>query len=168
MAWPSGRSLNGGVDEIPLPTSRGGLWLCGKHYIAPDPDAALASVNATTAVCLTEEDELVHRYPGYVDWLRAQPLARALWYPIPDLHAPNLDRAVMLLDQLTDRLARGDRLLVHCGAGIGRAGTVAVGVLMSLGLSADEALEVVAASRPMAGPEVGAQRDLVTALAEHF
>jgi len=168
MTWPKGRSLHGGVDEIPLPSGPGRLWLCGKHFIAPDPDAALAAVGATTAVCLSEEHELAQRYPAYVAWLRSQPPDRALWFPIPDLHAPTLATAVVLLEQLTDRLALGQALLLHCGAGIGRAGTVAVGVLMSMGLSADDALAEVAGHRPMAGPEVGAQRDLVNALAEHF
>jgi protein-tyrosine phosphatase len=168
MAWPSGRSRHGGVDEIPLPHGPGRLWLCGKHFIAPDPEAALLSVGATTAVCLTEEHELLDRYPAYVDWLRRQPPERALWYPIPDLHAPNVSGAVDLLNELGDRLAAGQGLLMHCGAGIGRAGTMAVGVLMSMGLPADDALATVAGNRPMAGPEVGAQLDLVTALARHF
>ena len=168
MAWLSGRSLHGGVDEIPLPTGPGRLWICGKHFIGPDPDAALVEVAATTAVCLTEEHELVHRYPNYVHWLRAQPPERALWFPIPDLHAPSLPTALVLLDRLSERLSLGQSLLLHCGAGIGRAGTVAVGILMAMGLPAEEALAVVAGNRPMAGPEVGAQRDLVNALAEHF
>lgn len=168
MAWPRGRSLHGGVDEIPLPYGPGRLWLCGKHYIGPDADAALLSVGATTAVCLTEEHELAQRYPNYVAWLRAQPPERGLWFPIPDLHAPEVATALLLIEQLTERLALGQALLMHCGAGIGRAGTLAVGVLMSMGLSADDALAAVAGNRPMAGPEVGAQRDLVNALAEHF
>jgi protein-tyrosine phosphatase len=165
MAWPSERSLHGGVDEIPLPRGPGRLWLCGKHYIAPDPDAALTSVGASTAVCLNEEYELLDRYPGYVAWLRAQPPPRALWFPIPDLHAPQLAAAMDLLDQLLGRLDAGQSLLLHCGAGIGRAGTVAVGVLMRMGLPCEDALALVAAHRPMAGPEVGAQRDLVELLA---
>ena len=49
-----------------------------------------------------------------------------------------------------------------CGAaGIGRAGTTAVGVLMILGISAEEAVAHVRAHRPMAGPEAGAQNDLI-------
>ncbi|MCU1344664.1 MAG: putative protein-tyrosine phosphatase [Acidimicrobiia bacterium] len=168
MTWPFGRSRHGGVDEIPLPGVPGRLWLCGKHYIGPDPEAALLSVGATAAVCLNEEYELLDRYPGYLAWLRAQPPERALWFPIPDLHAPDLGNTLTLLQQLVARLDAGQSLLLHCGAGIGRAGTVAVGVLMSLGSSADEALATVAGSRPMAGPEVGAQRDLVNALSHHL
>jgi protein-tyrosine phosphatase len=55
---------------------------------------------------------------------------------------------------------------VHCAAGIGRAGTTAVALLMLLGVEIDDALATVRANRPMAGPEVGAQLDLITELAE--
>jgi len=163
--WPSGRSRHGGVDEVPLPPSAGGrLWLCGKHFIGPDPESALEQVGATTVVCLTERAELVDRYPRYVDWLEANQPARALWWPIPDLHAPDLDGAVALLDELRSRLRSGQSLLLHCGAGIGRAGTVAAALLVTLGSNPADAVAHVAAHRPMAGPEAGAQAELLDAL----
>ena len=67
--WPSERSRNGGVDEVPLPKGPGRLWLCGKHFIGPDVEAALHRVGATTVVCLNERDELAGRYDDYVRWL---------------------------------------------------------------------------------------------------
>jgi protein-tyrosine phosphatase len=121
---------------------------------------------ATTVVCLVEAHELEDRYPDYVQWLRINNGGCAVWFPIHDLHAPDLDEALSLLDGLATRLHAGEHLLVHCGAGIGRAGTIATCLLIELGMEADEALDHVAAHRPMAGPEVGAQRDLVAALAE--
>jgi len=168
--WPSHRSLDGGIDRIPLPdrAPAGELLLCGKHVVGPDPEAALQRAGATTVVCLNEQSELVTRYPHYVDWLKVQPTERALWFPVPDLHAPEVDAVVPFLDDLCRRLSSGQRLLVHCGAGIGRAGTVATGVLLALGADLDEALRVVRAHRPMAGPESGAQLELVTALAARF
>jgi protein-tyrosine phosphatase len=164
-AWPSERSRHGGADEIPLPTAGGRLWLCGKHFIGPDPEAALDGVGATAAVCLCELPELADRYPGYLSWLRANQPARALWYPIPDLHAPDLEPAMALLDDLGTRLRSGQSLLMHCGAGIGRAGTLAAGLLVAGGVPLAEALDRVAAHRPMAGPEAGAQTELLEALA---
>lgn len=164
--WLSDRARHGGIDEVRLPLGRGRLWLCGKHYIGPDPEGGMRRVGASTVVCLNEAHELAPRYPDYVAWLRANRPGRAVWFPVPDLHAPELDAAVELLGQLHDRLGRDESLLVHCGAGIGRAGTLAVGLLLWAGVPADDALAQVRASRPMAGPEAGAQRELVAALAE--
>jgi protein-tyrosine phosphatase len=160
----SERSRHGGADEIPLPAGPGRLWLCGKHFIGPDPEAALQRVGADVAVCLSEAAELSDRYADYVSWLRANDPVRAVWHPIPDLHAPHLEEAIQLLEDLRGRLEAGQSLLMHCGAGIGRAGTMATGLLILMGLPPAEALARVGAHRPMAGPEVGAQTELVQAL----
>lgn len=159
--WHLERSRHGGADRIPLPIDRGGLWLCGKHFVGPDVEAALDATGATTVVCLNQPDEIADRYPEYVDWLRANRHGRALWYPIHDLHAPDTERARELLDDVVERITDGEVLLVHCGAGIGRAGTLAAAVLMRLGVPMADAVDTVAAHRPMAGPEAGAQRDLL-------
>ena len=151
---------------MPVADSPGELWLCGKHVVGADPHGALGRIGEpATIVCLNQRDELEDRYPDYVAWLRANDGVAALWFPIPDLHAPSLDRLHPLLAEIGERLAGGGHVLVHCGAGIGRAGTVAVCVLMQHGQSRTEALAHVAEHRPMAGPEVGAQRDLVDELA---
>jgi protein-tyrosine phosphatase len=168
MAWAELRSQHGGVDEIPLPKGvPGGLWLCGKRFIAPDPEAAMGYVAADAAVCLTEEHELDH-FPGYVEWLKAQPRARVLWYPIPDLHAPSGDQALELFAEVRRRLDGGQRLLMHCGAGIGRAGTIAAGVLVTLGESPEQAVAHVRAHRLLGGPEAGAQTELLEWLASAY
>jgi hypothetical protein len=167
--WPSARSRDGGIDEIPLPIGPGRLWLCGKHAIGDDPIAAMARVGATTIVCLTEADELDHRYPAYLTWLRAHGRSGthrdAVWFPIPDLHAPPIDQLLPMLADLRTRIGGGEGLLMHCAAGIGRSGTVAACLLITMGESRAAALETVAGHRPMAGPEVGAQRELVDAVA---
>lgn len=165
MTWPPERSRDGGIDEIPLPGGPGRLWLCGKHVVGPDPEGALARVGATTIVCLNEAHEIESRYPGYVGWLRANAGTRAVWVPVHDLHAPPLAELRALLAELQARLARGEGVVVHCGAGIGRAGTIAVALLVDMGASLDDASAIVRRARPTAGPEAGAQRELLEALA---
>jgi protein-tyrosine phosphatase len=160
---PGERSRHGGVDRIPLPVAAGGMWLCGKHFVGPDVGAALEQTGASAVVCLNEAHELEGRYPEYVAWLRADP--RAIWHPIPDLHAPATEDARLLALDLRDRIEAGEVLLVHCGAGIGRAGTLAAAVLLAFGVDLDTAVATVAAHRPMAGPEAGAQQELLAALA---
>jgi hypothetical protein len=168
------RSRDGGIDRIPLPDDVDGqLWLCGKHHIAADVDAVLERTPATTVVCLTRREELDDRYPRYVEWLELHDVTAlhpdaqcgAIWFPIHDLSAPTLDEYRPMLDDLVYRLRHGETVIVHCAAGIGRAGTTAVALLMLLGEDIDVALATVRANRPMAGPEVGSQLDLVTELA---
>ncbi len=163
--WPRGRSRHGGIDEVPLPPGVAGrLWLAGRRYVGPDPSGALRSVGATVAVCLCESFEIDERYPGYVDWIDRAGGA-AVWWPIPDLHAPPLESARSLVADIAAHLDAGAGVLMHCGAGMGRAGTMAAAVLLHYGVALDEALATVAGARPGAGPEVGAQKDLLTALA---
>ena len=165
LDWLGGRGRDGGIDRIPLPVPTGALSLCGKHAIAPDHEVAMGRCGASTVVCLVQRHEIVDRYPAYVTWLEAHEGTRALWHPVPDLHAPTLAEAVVLVDRLVERVRAGEHLLVHCAAGIGRAGTVAACLLVALGMSVDDSLAHVAAHRPMAGPEAGVQRQLVEDLA---
>ena len=120
---------------------------------------------ATTIVCLNEIGELAIRYDDYVDWLRANRDTHAHWYPIHDMHAPPVDELSELVTALRARLDNDEGIVVHCGAGIGRAGTIAAAILISHGLSVDEALTIVRASRPAAGPQTGAQERI---LEEYF
>ena len=161
--WPSERQRTGGIDEVPLPEGvTGRLWLCGKRAIA---DGRFADADApwTTVVCLCQRHELVDRYPDYVTWM-GEPGDHSIWWPIPDLGAMTLSATTTFVDDLADRLRAGERLLVHCAAGIGRAGTTAVCVLIRLGVAADTARRVVAEARPGAGPEAGSQLALVHAM----
>jgi predicted protein tyrosine phosphatase len=161
------RSIDGGIDEIPLPDGvTGRLWLCGKHRIGPDVGRVITETGADLVVCLTRRAEIEARYPQYVSWLDEHVrLGDAIWFPIHDLSAPDVESFAGLVDRLATRATAGDSIVVHCAAGIGRAGTTAVALLMRLGVDTDEARRIVRAHRPMAGPEVGAQVDLLVALA---
>ena len=161
--WPRGRSKHGGVDRVPLPAPvLGQLWLAGKHYVGPDPVAALAECGCETVVCLCESFEFEDRYPDYAAWLDSSVGAdRSVWWPVPDLHAPPLESARSLVAEIARRLDAGEGVLVHCGAGMGRAGTIAAAVLMHYGLTLDQALEAVGTARPGAGPEAGVQKELL-------
>ena len=162
---PPPRSFDGGIDEIPLPDGVDGrLFLCGKHVVGPDPEAALARVGGTSIVCLNQRGELEARYPGYVAWLHEHRDGRAVWAPIHDLGAPQVHVAEVLVTEVVRRLDAGETVVMHCGAGIGRAGTMAVAVLHRLGETVEAAGRTVRAHRPMAGPEAGAQSELLAAL----
>jgi hypothetical protein len=162
-------NLDGGVHRIALDVA-GSLWLCGKHAIAPDPAALFERIGLDASevdvVCLVEEHEIIGRYPDYVEWLRRSP--RALWFPVHDLSTPPSAQAFSLYDDVWARLVRGRHVVAHCGAGMGRAGTLAVALCLHAGLELDAALEHVRRSRPGAGPEVGAQTEVVVELASRL
>jgi hypothetical protein len=161
LGWLTERQRDGGVDRIELPVGTSGeLWLCGKHAVATRFERG----EWDTIVCLVERHELDGRYVDYLAWLDARP-SSAIWLPIHDLHVPTLDAMSALVAEIVARLRADERVLVHCAAGMGRAGTTAACVLAHLGLDIDEALAVVARCRPGAGPEAGVQLELVHALA---
>ncbi len=155
------------IDRIPLPSTDGSLWLCGRVDIAPDPDATLAWADgATTVVCLNSVEELEVRFPGYVEWLKRNLGAKALWFPIGNFGAPGADTVLPFLRLITARLEAGEGVVMHCAAGQGRAGTMAVCVLIMLGASKDEALRTVASRRAFAGPGDYSQQALVDGVAK--
>lgn len=158
MSWLTDRQRHGGLDPVAVP-GVGTLWLCGKHLIAPDPEAVLDESGSGAVWCLNHEHELVDRYPGYVSWLRTD--ERARWSPIHDLGVAPVDQMQSTVHGVLGDLNACGSVVVHCAAGMGRAGTVAVLVLITAGVLADEARRLVAEARPGAGPESGAQADLV-------
>ena len=159
------RSRNGGIDEVALPHGDGRLWLCGKHFVGPDVEAVLARTGASAIACLTEGHELSSRYPDYLEWLVANRGGRAMFTPMPDLHATVADIAV-IVDGIRTRVDAGEGVVLHCGAGIGRAGTIAAAVLVSMGVTLDDALATVLASRPTAGPQSVEQERALAAYVE--
>jgi protein-tyrosine phosphatase len=153
------------IDRIPLPRTDGALWLCARNDVAPDPEAALAWAEASTIVCLNHIDELALRFPDYVDWLRANMGGRAIWYPIQNFRAPSARSVMPVVRMITDRLERGEGVVMHCAAGQGRAGTMATCVLMALGASTADAVRTVASHRVFAGPGSASQWALIEGVA---
>jgi protein-tyrosine phosphatase len=170
VSWPGPRSADGGVDHFVVAGEETGIWLCGKRVTGPDPEAAIARVegvdpDAVAIVCLCEPHELDERYPDYLAWLERNEGTRSMWRRIPDLSAPPIDQARVIAAEMNARLDDGQSLLVHCGAGIGRAPTLSICALLGRGYDLETLIDAVAACRPMAGPETGDQHDLVVAIA---
>ena len=148
------------VDRIPLPADRrGSLWLTSLADVSADPDAVLADLGAGTIVCLNPESELVRRAPDYIVWLRSNQPHRALWFPIRDVAAESADATMPFVEMVVERLPAG--VVMHCALGQGRAGTMAVVVLLALGVAREEAVATVAAHRADAGPAGPSQWALV-------
>jgi len=155
------------IDQVPLPRTDGALFLCGLRDVADDPAAAMAAADgARTVVCLNERAELERRYPAYAEWVKANNGGAALWYPIRNFSAPSAIHVVPFLRLAIARLEAGESVLMHCQMGQGRAGTMAVCLLVLLGATTAEALDTVARYRSYAGPGEPSQWRLVAEVAD--
>jgi hypothetical protein len=159
------------IDRIPLPAHvPGRLYATGFTDIGPDPDRALATVDADTLLCLLTQHDIDLRFPAFTAWLEAnRATGRGWWFPIEDGGVADDEAMVALVDALAAALRAGRRVVTHCGAGIGRTSLacgLAVVVLSEVGL--DAALAQVRAARPGAGPENPQQRSHLQRLADRL
>ncbi|MDB5874401.1 MAG: phosphatase [Ramlibacter sp.] len=96
-------------------------------------------------VCLTPRSELAELSPGYHAAISRDAMPfRWLNVPMPNFGVPE-DAAGFRRDvqEVAQSLRRGDTVMLHCAAGIGRTGSTAACVLKALGLPTGEALKRV-------------------------
>lgn len=147
------------MDQIPLDDlASGALWCASFTDVGPDPDAALAEADADILVSLVETPEIHLRFPAFERWLDENP-ARSRRHPIPDWGIVGDDELLNTADQLTGLVATGHKLILHCGAGMGRTGILSILVLVNLGVPYDEAVLHVRTHRGGAGPDSQQQRE---------
>jgi ADP-ribosyl-[dinitrogen reductase] hydrolase len=131
-----------------------------------DLDADLDVVAAwgpEAVVTLIEDHEFrMLKVPDLGQRIRARGID---WYhlPIVDVSVPDARFETDWREAgptLKGHLEAGDRVLVHCRGGLGRAGTIAARLLIELGVKGGEAVRRVRAARPGA-IETAAQCDYV-------
>jgi protein-tyrosine phosphatase len=127
----------------PLP---GSLWLAsmpGRFETWPAFEAEAQRTKLGLVVCLTSRDELRELSPTYHRELAVGTLPfRWLNVPMPNFGVPE-DRAAFRrgVEEIADAVRRGDSVMMHCAAGMGRTGSTAACVLKALGLPTEEALQ---------------------------
>lgn len=75
-----------------------------------------------------------------------------LYLPTVDDDAPSLEHLCQGIEFIQREVSAGGSIYVHCGAGVGRAATMAVAYLVSTNLPLDEAWEAVRQVRPFVKP----------------
>jgi ADP-ribosyl-[dinitrogen reductase] hydrolase len=166
------------VDAISVRNGLLGLTFCpGKHGDslngapwARDLDTdlrALREWGAGLILTLIEPHEFdLLRVPDLGALVQAQGMSWA-HLPIRDVDVPAspfLSGWPAVRAELLSRLDAGERVIVHCRGGLGRAGLVAAILLIETGLPAEGAIRMVRAARPGA-IETAAQERYVLAYA---
>ncbi|HVA62672.1 MAG TPA: tyrosine-protein phosphatase [Terriglobales bacterium] len=158
------------MRRVALPAGiAGGLFLHAMPGRKQSMAAFLADCQAERIgrlVCLTGVQELREGSPQYAYAIEVGDVTPEM-FPISDFGVPE-DRAVFLAKarEIAAALRAGGRVLLHCAYGRGRTGTMAVAVLLALGLSLAEADKLV--RRAGSGPETAAQEELVNWTAGEF
>lgn len=72
----------------------------------------------------------------------------AIHIPLPDMTAPGIEQIRRFVRRLDNLVKTGHKVAVHCGAGLGRTGTMLACYLVFTGLSAEDALKEIRLRRP--------------------
>lgn len=157
------------LREVEVPEVSGRLFLSrmpGRHGPFGQESQAINDHGVDIVISLTSLDEIASKAPEYGDAIRNEALS---WerqeFPIDDYGVPADSKEFLnLARNVADYLQAGRRILIHCGAGIGRTGTLATCVLMASRIEYEDALNRVRQAR--SGPENEGQSRFVQAIGE--
>ena len=123
-----------------------GNWLYPDRLLAcaypwgPDGLATLAERGVSVVVNLHERGHDPERLARYG--------LTEIHLPVPDFTAPTADQLTRGVRAIDRALVAGQRVAVHCAAGLGRAGTLLACYLVSTGLEPTAAIARIRAVRP--------------------
>jgi protein-tyrosine phosphatase len=140
------------LRNLPLPPEFAGqVWLASmpgrfESWSAFEREARAAGI--ATVVCLAPREELAELSPEYHAALaRGRLPFRWMLLPMRNFGLPD-DPAAFRRDiaGIAQSVRGGDRVLLHCAAGLGRTGSAAACLLKALGIDEQDALQRVRAA----------------------
>ena len=145
-----------------LARPRGADWLEDEveawKELGVDTVVSLLTPGEEVELSLTKERDLVRRSGlGFIN------------FPIADYSVPGSEGATrLIIDELKDQLARGNKVGIHCRQGIGRSSVIAACILVELGASSGNAFRQIESARGVSVPDTTEQKNWVASFAEHL
>lgn len=112
---------------------------------------AIRAWNASVVITLMEEHELAELNVGRLGEAVEDCGMKWVHLPIVDVSIPDTSFNSIWADltkDLQERLANGERVVLHCRGGLGRTGLIAALLLIDHGYGAEQAIQVVRKARP--------------------
>ncbi len=139
--------------KVELPsTVSGNIYLHsmpGRKEPLADTFRTIHKYGISKIVSLTSLDEINNKSPELAVAIETDELiVERISFPIDDYGIPTDRNAFLeLSNEIAVYLKDGESILIHCGAGRGRTGTLAVSILMSLGIKLNQATQIVAKAK---------------------
>jgi protein-tyrosine phosphatase len=141
---------------------RGGDWL-------DDEVQGWCNAGVDAVVSLLEKDEAVQLQLEHERNSAESKGLQFLSFPIPDRGVPASPRDTLrFIGDVTALLKTGKNVAIHCRQGIGRSGLLAAASLMTSGIAAREAVDVVTRARGVTVPETPGQLQWLDRLANEY
>jgi len=126
--------------------------LAGSGIVFPEEGALLIEHGVRAILSLTERNPAANDpFPTGITHLHL---------PIPDFSPPAPETRERAMEFIDGNLSEDRPVLVHCGAGYGRTGTILACFLVHCGVHPEEAIDLVRMSRP-GSIETSAQEEAV-------
>ena len=155
------RNFASGIDTLAQMEPKDCRIVIEAGELRPDAPLRKACEKAKSAVAIACYADTERDLARLID---DEDLPWEMWaLPIADGGVPeDEEEFIDLARDIADELRGGVNVLIHCYAGIGRTGTLAIATLMALGVPPDKARRVVEDAG--AGPESYAQERLIERL----
>jgi len=138
-----------------MPRPRGGDWL-------EDETKSWRQSGINVVVSLLTSDEIEELNLDAEGELCHVNQIEFVSFPIEDRGVPSsMGSFKNLVSSLGDHLANGRNVVIHCRQGIGRAGLVAIALLVAAGVEKDAAVARVSSARGCLVPETSDQRQWI-------